>query len=69
VLFNAIGKKEGFSLVTKSLMHRFFHLLVICKLTTKRMEIGGGQVWAVGRVLKNLIGVDGEVCRMRACLV
>jgi hypothetical protein len=54
-------------------MHRFFHL-VICKLNTKPVEIGRGQVWAVGRVLKNfpiqyLIGVDGEVCRMRAYLV
>lgn len=74
-LFNATKKKGGgFSLVTKSLMHSFFHLVVICNLKTKRMEIGRGQVWAVGRVLQNfpiqfLSVVDGEVSRMGACLV
>jgi len=80
-LFNAVGKK-CFWLITKSVMHRFYHInIIICKLTTscslhegfKWMEIRRGQVCSVGRILKNFLiqflnGVDGEVCCKRACI-
>jgi hypothetical protein len=63
-------------------MHRFFHLVIICKSTTsqsvleglKQMEIRRLQVWAVGCVFEYFLiqllkGVDGVGFRMRVHIV
>jgi hypothetical protein len=75
-------EKKVFSLTAKSVMHSFFHLVIVCKSMTswsvlegsKQMEIGRRQICAVGWVLENfpmqlLKGDDGVGCRMRARIV
>ena len=71
-LLNAVGK-ESLWLTAKPVMHRLFHLIISCKSTTSSSVLEGPGL-GLSRVLENFTiqlpnDVDGEVCRMRACIV